>query len=278
MNGRGKAITTLTGAIVAGTMLLSTAVWAGTVPLVETFDDDPLGDTPPVVQTESWYEVLDNQWRVEADGTGRDYRAFSSMTSGAKWAWSFIDVPALPGNDFETQVSFEIRRYSHASGDDRKDQLDIGLLALEHSNQMYTAMYRIVDEHNPEQHQRLVLYGGAGDVLGISANSLVPQAGQELTYMLSLAGEYAVPGDPNSELTLHAELTDGLNTLMVDAADLTPLSGGGFGLRAVANSGSTTVPAIIEADFDDFSIVPEPAAITLLALGGLALLGKKRRS
>ena len=87
-----------------------------------------------------------------------------------------------------------------------------------------------------------------------------------------------MPGDPNSELTLHAELTDGLNTLMVDAADLTPLSGGGFGLRAVANSGSTTVPAIIEADFDDFSIVPEPAAITLLALGGLALLGKKRRS
>ena len=277
MNGKGKAITTLIGAIVAGTLLLSSAAWAGTVPLVETFDDDPLGNTPPVVQGESWYELDDDQWRVEADGTGRDYRAFSSITSGINWAWSFVDVPALPGNDFKAQVSFEIQRYSHASADDRNDQINVSLLGLEGFGNMYTAMYRIVDEHDPGQHQRLVLYGSSFNPLAISANSLVPQPGQELTYTLSLTGKYAVPGNPNSDLTLHAELTDGLNTLTVDATESAPLSGGGFGLNAVANSGSTSVPAIIQVDFDDFSIIPEPTTMTLLALGGLAILRTRRR-
>ena len=110
-----------------------------------------------------------------------------------------------------------------------------------------------------------------------SVDTLVPVTDGTVTYTMSVSASYATPGDPDSDLTLAASLTDNIGTVLTaDLMDTTPLAGTGFGLYLYAKSfnGHST----ITADFDNIAITPEPATLGLLAIGGAALLRRKRRA
>jgi hypothetical protein len=97
----------------------------------------------------------------------------------------------------------------------------------------------------------------------------------DVPWWLILEGTYA----PGGDLTLKLTLTDGdTQTKAIDAtiASANVLDGQYFGLRnRTGGAGST-----LNVSFDELTIVPEPASLSLLAAGvGLLLLfGRRRRS
>jgi hypothetical protein len=106
---------------------------------------------------------------------------------------------------------------------------------------------------------------GLGD-LTFTQSSLTTYSATE-TYTLTADVTYGAGGS----LTIDAALADsqGTNIGSASATDSTILSGQYFGYHSWDNQGKTI-------EFDDFAVVPEPATMSLLAIGGLALLRRRR--
>ena len=252
-----------------------------TIPLQETFDDDPSGNAAPITQGVAWSESPNNDWTVEVDGAGRDYRGMVSVIlsggSAASWTYAFAPpVPGAPGSNFAAMVDFEIRR---VGAETDSDAAEISLACLSAGVQeRYWATYVVLDDDDATLHERLVLYeetNWAGR--SVSTMTLAPVTNGSVTYSLSVTASYLTPGDPNSQLTLDAELTDGNTWLNASLIDPTPAKGSVFGLRLFAYGQGTGTTAIT-ADFDDFEITPEPATLSLLVLGGLGLIRRRRQT
>lgn len=93
-------------------------------------------------------------------------------------------------------------------------------------------------------------------------------------YTMTLTGTYT-----GSTLNMNFSVTDGAATASISAADLSPLStaaNNNFGYRLRQNAAA---PDAFTVEFDNFSIVPEPASVALL-LGGISilLLAQRRRA
>lgn len=88
---------------------------AATMPVSETFDDDPTGAAPPTTQGGAWTEDVDadDDWTVEIDGAGRDYR---SVTVGEGNTWdrptAILGVTGVQGNEFTLSYEFEVVDYT----------------------------------------------------------------------------------------------------------------------------------------------------------------------
>ena len=251
-----------------------------TMPFHETFDDDalgnPIGSPPPITQGEVWSELFDDDWRVESDGAGRDDRGTLIATPLlSRNVYGLApEVPGAPGSNFTTSVDFEIESLTTESD---SDMVAISLRSLYGFGTTYRATYRMVDDGDPTRHERLLLY--RTDDLpgrGVSTNTLAPVADGSVTYSLSLKANYAIPGDPTSLLMLDAMLTDGITVLTASLTDPTPLQDSAFGLVLIAAAGHGGT-AGITADFDNFEITPEPASVTLLLVGVLGVIRRRRK-
>lgn len=92
------------------------------------------------------------------------------------------------------------------------------------------------------------------------------------TYTLRLTGVYV-----GSTLNLTLGVYDSTGTTQIGtsatASDTSPLTGTNFGYRNRIGIGGGT----FNASFDNFSVVPEPTAAGLLALGGTVVMALRRR-
>src|SRR5690606_31635510 len=94
------------------------------------------------------------------------------------------------------------------------------------------------------------------------------EIGSPLTFRLE--GTYNELG----HLTLSFTISDGTaTTTPVTLIDTDPLGGDYFGYRIRQVNGDDYS---IGVNLDNFSIVPEPASLSLLGLGGLAMLRRRR--
>ena len=233
------------------------------MPLWDTFDDDVLGDASPDVQGTSWHHM---GWpaAVTADVTGNDFRMEAPVGG-----YNTLTVKVINGvgKNFTVSVEFEIQRYDTYGGEPGEPDYDppfsmVMLVAMGGS-----LTYNVSQPQDAARHERLSFADN------VSAATLAPVLGQ--TYHMWMTGEPVTPGDPNSEFTFAAGLTDGVTTLTLDWTGSGPSQDHVIGMYAA--SGSTNVThGFIEVDFDNFSIVPEPATLGLLLIGGLTLLRRKR--
>jgi hypothetical protein len=110
--------------------------------------------------------------------------------------------------------------------------------------------------------------GSADDNTGSAALAIV----QNTTYTLRLEGTYS-----GTTLNMTLGLYDAAGTAQIGsdatASDTSPLAGTNFGYRNRIGIGT----GAFTANFDNFSIVPEPGTLGLLALGGAAVLAVRRR-
>ena len=96
------------------------------------------------------------------------------------------------------------------------------------------------------------------------------------TYTLKLVGTYV-----GSTLNMTLGVFDSTGTTQIGssatASDTSPLTGTNFGYRNRVGIGG---PSAFSANFDNFSIVPEPGSVPLLALSAMSLLflGRRRRA
>lgn len=229
---------------------------AGTMPLLETFDDDPIGNAPPVTQAETWVELHDDNWAVEPDGAGHDYRGSLSLASGVYVHYAHApSMPGILGNDFTASVDFEIPQLD-AQTDDGHMSVGLNCLHTPMGGYTYRAAYYLVDRGAAvDMHERLVLMH-TGNLAGraISAGSLPAVTDGSLTYTLSITARYATPGDPNSTLTLDAVLSNGASALAVTLVDPDPISAEGEVTLTTSGSTWDSVPGSMKVDFDNLSV------------------------
>lgn len=233
------------------------------MPLWETFDDDVLGDPSPDVQGTSWHQM---GWpaAVTADVTGNDFRMEAPVGGYNTLA---VKVTNGVGKNFTVSVEFEIQSFDTYGGEPGEEGYDppYSLVTLMAMGSGLT--YNVSQPQDAARHERLSFADN------ISADTLAPVLGQ--TYHMWLTGEPLTPGDPNSEFTFAAGLTDGVTTLTLDWTGNGPSQDHVVGMSA-ASGNTGLIYGFIEVDFDNFSIVPEPATIGLLIMGGLTLIRRKR--
>ncbi len=229
---------------------------AGTMPLLETYDDDPIGNAAPVTQGETWTELHDDDWSVEPDGAGHDYRGSLSVASGVVWNHARPgEIPGMLGADFTACVDFEIQELNAETTD---GSMSIGLNCLHTPFPVssYRAMYYpVATSGSADRHERLVLMDtGNFTSMVISAGSLPAVTDGSLTYTLSVTGRYATPGNPDSTLTLDAVLSNGTSAVVATLVDPAPISHTGRVGFTIAGSAWDNVAGSMKVDHDNLSV------------------------
>lgn len=203
-------------------------------------------------------------------------------------AISFTNSPGSEGFDFTITAKVTVTQTSFASD----DTLNFALVALA-SNGDFTdagssSRYQLQFNYQatsgsttPQGRISLVENNGANPgTATVHASSTTTLTGTlNQTYTFTLAGTYAMPGNPASNLTLTGSLSDGTSTITVTHTDTATIrTGGFFGMRTGINNasngtGGDTASATIH--FDDYAIIPAPAS--LLCVGVLLAVVSARR-
>ena len=274
------------GSFVASLVNASTASGA-TVPYFENFDDEPDSASPHIAPSEPAPEsgvfnetnqgnVSSLFWQVPNDpnGPGKVYRG-GFGTNAINNSSAAITFSNVVGNSFYMTSEFE-NLGSFSGGSDGNGGMHVGFGAFGDnahffSGKRYELVY-VPIAGNPAPAPlgsiRLLEVGGDGQVNAIS--SLTIPVSTTATYTLGLYGFYT-----GGTLNLVGTLTrPGFPSLVVADTDTTPLAGTNFGytVNSVVTGASTTL------SFDNFSLIPEPASLSLLALAALGtLFGRRSR-
>jgi hypothetical protein len=198
-----------------------------------------------------------------------------------------VSAPAVAGTNFTESTDFSVPSFNAGAG-----SMSFGLVALSDgpgtpifsSAHYYTASVGIstgFDGNPAGTGDNLTIAasdGGYGTAIGSTTNPFTFQTGK--LYKMQLTGTYDISG----ALSLTVSVIDdstlatlGSVTSTPGAFTATPYSGSYFGLAdAINNEASATV------NFNNFNLgpevaVPEPASISLLGLGAVALMARRRR-
>jgi hypothetical protein len=277
---------------------------AATVPYFDNFNDDltgPAAPTEPAPESGAFVETesaLHGTWSVEGSAGQNTYRVVSSAAAGTTTATgvpvSSIDFTGagLQGSSFT--MTTEVKLNAFSAGFSGSTRIGFGALGSDSgfSSSYYLVDYALAAVTNTGANDtgvvgqlRILESGGSGGTAG-PISSLTPTVNQ--TYRLTLVGEMVdgtadVDTDVDDlKLTFTVQnLTTAGSPVSVDFIDDTPLTGNFFGYRnsrsqtrTVAGGGNGAA-ATLNADFDNFSLVPEPGSCALL--GCAALLGLRRR-
>jgi hypothetical protein len=259
---------TKTTTFAAATSLIGLAATAGaaTIPFSQNFDTLGTGNTAVPNFTESNTAAM----TIEADGAGKDYQASISGTSGAVNVSAAVQLTNAVGNAFSISTQMTVDAVSGSTG----STINSGLgLFSDQANFSSGSQYRLLfTSFSSSNTGKLTLteHATSSGLTGTltSGSSISGFVGKVLTLTANISY------NASNHLLINASITDGTTTLNVSGTDTSPRSGQYFGYRTALNAVNGT--ASINVDYDEFSVVPEPASLGLMAMGGL-LLGRRRR-
>jgi len=261
---------------------------AATAPYAESFEGYAAGDTAVTNFTES---IPTSAWTIVSPSiSGKGYEnAMSVFSSGIGIAVntnssSGISFPSLSTSSFTMSTDFRIDTFTN-TGSDVKNTGTVGLFAraadaspASSNADRYHVSYFLDDDGAGHATGRLWLREinvFFGDSLNeISTSSLPITLGN--IYQLTLSGTAS-----GGSILLSATLTDTTASSSISVSDtdasnlLTGANFGYFNHVYVEDGPGTTA---LNADFDDFSMTPEPAAAVLLVVGfGIYCVTSRRR-
>lgn len=146
------------------------------------------------------------------------------------------------------------------------------------SSSYYLADWQVANSATPGTLRILALgdsTGFTGASVSVDANALSSTLAVTLgtTYTLRLTGVYV-----GSTLNLTLGVYDAAGTTQIGtsatASDTSPLTGTNFGYRNRVGIGG----GAFNTSFDNFSVVPEPTAVGMFALGATVVMAFRRRS
>ena len=285
MLNKSSIMSTLLATFVAVAMI--PVAQAAIIPLDEDFDDD--AGAPPTTQGDDWTQTLDNgtgsaAWSIVDTGGGDNVYRASLSDSDDNFdntiAGSSIAVTNLAGTQFTITSSFSFNDLVNSTGQDRL-RLNVVLFSSDAAlsgNRMEVTFFA-VDEFTPtnEGTIRIADVDGSNEFSSLSSGTLSAATGADYTW--TITGSYAVPGDQTSDLTINAQLTDGTTTISTSFTDDdgTILAGDYIGFKNLLNHTDDEASFSAEIDHETLNIVPEPATLALLGLGGAVMLGGRRR-
>ena len=256
----------------------ATLAQAAVAPYSQDFQAIGAGGALPGETIGSVSSPTTNTWTTTVDGGGNHaYQStLVSGTGGGKGmsTLNFSNLgPATPSSHFEMSVIVTPSTASNAAVNYTE-----GLWFLANSgtstNDSYVADLNISAANGGRI--RLVEFTGATAVVyPSSTQSLQPQlTGFALgkSYLLDVVGNY----DASSVLTINftaSEVGNSANSQTVTLVDSSPRTGQNFGMYASGGSGGGGTQV---ATFDNLTVAPEPASLTLLGFGGTLLFLRKR--
>jgi hypothetical protein len=235
-----------------------------TVPYSIDFSTFAVGDTtiPNLTETppDKWTISADHKYRVSAD-------IISALPADRSAA---LNITNLAGRDFEVSTRFTLLQFpaNPPAGYDAA----IGVAAFSDStnfalgNRRYQLTLLLASTNGGTGQLDLLERDETGFFNLFSSELLPITVGG--TYDLTLRG-HAHGG----ELDLTGLASNGTKTISLFLSDNTPRTGANFGLVASAAGGGG---ATLTANFSQFSVVPEPAALLLL-LPSLCLRRRARQ-
>jgi hypothetical protein len=256
-------------AVLATLTAASSACSAATVPFSDDFESYGTGN----VTVGQFVESSPALYTIVADSLFADqnYQAIIASNSGGLSASAAVAFPGLAGSDFGVSTTFRIDSFTTTSG----STINLGLGALgtdphfSNGNQyriLFTVFSPTVAEHgtiNIQENGTTFASQIRGASIGVAL---------DVDYTLTLSGTYI-----GSSLALTATATrlDTQASTTTTVTDTTPPSGQHFGYRTAVNAVGGAVSEDVE--YDNFSVVPEPASGALLAATAALLTVPRRR-
>lgn len=222
-------------------------------------------------------ESPDADWTV----SGGSY-VFSSTSTAIAPSVASISLINAAGVNFTMETQFTVS--SIGSVNSNGQTLGFGVLGATSGfggasgSSYYLADWQVANTSSPGNLRILAL----GDTTGFTNTSVSVDANLgasnlainlDTTYTLRLTGVY-VGGTLNLTLGVYDSTGTTQIGTSATASDTSPLTGTNFGYRNRIGIGGGT----FNASFDNLSVVPEPTAVGLLAVGGTLVMAFRRRT
>lgn len=256
-----------------------TAAWshAAVMPISEGFDDDPVGNTAPAEQGDSWIESPDADWSV-MDSGGEDHVYRGIVVNNSTGYQNVQSRSALPvtdvvGGEFSVTSEFTLADLVTSDEDDRL-RTSLAMLCdnSDFTGAVVQATFFFLDEFNN--------YTGQVQLAEVDGSNTIVRSGDALTVSVGTTYSWTVTGSyAGGLLNVHASLTDGTDTVAAEIVDATYTASSAqyFGFQDDISRQGGSSPTTLAVDHDDYTVVPEPATLSLIAAVGLVFLRKRAR-
>jgi len=244
-------------------------------PYSQNFDSIAVGGSLPNESTGSVGSPT-STWAVVADGTGNHWYQNVLSSSASVKALDSLQVSnlgtAAPADNFDVRTIIQGVSFTNPGAINYTG----GLRLLASSSSSVNSSYVVDLNFGANAGRiRLVTWDGSGNATVLpsstqSSQPLVPNFNVNDSYELDVLGTYNGSG----ALTLSCTATQvgaPANTVNYTYTDTAPHTGQYFGFYDSMSAGATSMTA----NFDNLSVTPEPATMSLLVLGGLAILRRK---